>query len=93
MQGQVDPTPQEGTGAFPPRMQGFGSADITTPLHYGSVNDGRIRMDGLEQKLKKQYWKTKQTFIQKLGKDQDEYVIAGDTEIDMKLEVCHLCLC
>ena len=84
-QGHYDPVPQE---APPPRMEGFGSADVSTPLHYGSVNDGRMRNDGLEQKIKKQYWKTKQTLIQKMGKDQDEFVVAGDMDIDMKLEVC-----
>jgi len=82
--GQYNPVPQQ---AIPPRMPGFGSADVVQPLHYGSVNDGRLRNDGLEQKIKKQYWKTKQTLIQKMGKDQDEYVVAGDLDIDMKLEV------
>lgn len=71
----------------PPGMQGFGSADMTTPFHYGSVHDGHFRSDSLEQKLKKQYWKTKQTVIQKLGKNQDEFIVAGDADIDTKLEV------
>ena len=69
-------------------MSGFGSSDLTTPFYYGSVHDGIFRNDSLEQKLKKQYWKTKQTVIQKLGKNQDEFIIAGDTDIDTKLEVC-----
>lgn len=68
-------------------MEGFGSADISTPFYYGSVQDGQYRSDSLEQKLKKQYWKTKQTVIQKLGKNQDEFIVAGDAEIDTKLEV------
>ena len=68
-------------------MEGFGSADITSPFNYGSVEDGRYRQDSLEQKLKKKYWKTKQTVIEKLGKSQDEFVVAGDADIDMKLEV------
>ena len=46
-----------------------------------------LQEPSLEQKLKKKYWKTKQTVIQKLGKDQDEFVVAGDAEIDIKLEV------
>ena len=65
-------------------MEGFGSADLTTPFHYGS---GQYRSDSLELKLKKQYWKTKQTVIQKLGKNQDQFIVAGDAEIDTKLEV------
>ena len=64
---------------------------MTTPFHYGSVTDGMLQAPSLEQKLKKKYWKTKQTVIQKLGKNQDEFVIAGDAEIDTKLEVsCRL---
>lgn len=70
-----------------PHMQGFGSADVTTPFNYGSVDDGRYRQDSFEQKIRKQYWKTKQTVIEKLGKSQDEFVVAGDADIDMKLEV------
>lgn len=69
-------------------MEGFGSADLTTPFHYGSVYDGNYRSDTLEQRLKKQYWKTKQTVLQKLGKNQDEFIVAGDAGIDTKLEVC-----
>ena len=70
-------------------MEGFGSADLTTPFHYGSVYDSSNSRGGesLEQRLKKQYWKTKQTVIQKLGKNQDEFIVAGDAEIDSKLEV------
>ena len=60
---------------------------MTTPFHYGSVADGLLQEPSLEQKLKKKYWKTKQTVMQKLGKDQDEFVVAGDSDIDIKLEV------
>ncbi len=68
-------------------MEGFGSDEVTSPFSYGSVHDAFHRTDTLEQKLKKKYWKTKQTVIQKFGKDQDEFVVAGDSEIDTKLEV------
>ena len=68
-------------------MEGFGSADVTTPFNYGSVADGIRHNPSLEQKLKKKYWKTKQTVIQKLHKSQDEFVVAGDADIDTKLEV------
>ena len=70
-------------------LEGFGSADVTTPFHYGSVADGVRHNPSLEQKLKQKYWKTKQTVIQKLNKSQDEFVVAGDADIDTKLEVCH----
>lgn len=68
-------------------MDGFGSETVMSPFHYGSVADGMSRGSSLEQRLKKKYWKTKQTVIQKLGKSQDEFVIAGDADIDSKLEV------
>ena len=68
-------------------MEGFGNTCYMSPLNYGSVQDGTLYQPTLEQKLKKQYWKTKQAMIQKLGKSQDEFVVAGDAEIDTKLEV------
>jgi hypothetical protein len=70
-------------------LQGFGSADVTTPFNYGSVADGIRHNPSLEQKLKKKYWKTKQTVIQKLHKSQDEFVVAGDADIDTKLEIAY----
>ena len=74
-------------GGPAPLMEGFGNDYYMTSLNYGSVNDGALYQPTLEQKLKKQYWKTKQAVIQKLGKSQDEFVVAGDAEIDTKLEV------
>ena len=68
-------------------MEGFGSADVTTPFHYGSVEDSMRHSESLEHRLRKKYWKTKQTVLQKLGKNQDEFVVAGDQGIDSKLEV------
>ena len=38
-------------------------------------------------KMKKTYWTTKQAVIQKLGKKEDQHVIASDQELDAKLEV------
>ena len=68
-------------------MEGFGSSDLTTPFNYGSVKDGYSQNPTLEHKLKKQYWKTKQTVRQKLNKQEDAFVVAGDAAIDSKLEV------
>ena len=71
----------------PPRMEGFGSQDVMrSPFNYGSVEDGMLA-DNLEKKLRNQYWKAKQSVIEKLGKSQDEFVVAGDADIDTKLEV------
>lgn len=69
-------------------MEGFGSEEMMrSPFNYGSVQDGMYGADKLEKKLKKQYWKAKQSVIEKLGKSQDEFVVAGDADIDTKLEV------
>ncbi|KAL3854409.1 hypothetical protein ACJMK2_013679 [Sinanodonta woodiana] len=38
-------------------------------------------------KMKETYWTTKQAVIQKLGKKEDEHVVASDAELDAKLEV------
>jgi hypothetical protein len=38
-------------------------------------------------KLKETYWTTKQAVIKKLGKKEDEHVVASDSELDAKLEV------
>lgn len=37
-------------------------------------------------KLQQQYWTTKQQVIKKLGKKEDEFVVASDAELDSKLE-------
>lgn len=45
-------------------------------------------------KMKETYWTTKQAVMKKLGKKEDEHVVASDSELDAKLEVCfiwHLC--
>ena len=44
---------------------------------------------GIKGKIEQKYWKTKQKAIEKLGKDQDEFVIAGDSEVDSRLEVIY----
>ena len=41
----------------------------------------------IKGKIEQKYWKSKQKVIEKLGKDQDEFVIAGDAEVDARLEV------
>lgn len=41
---------------------------------------------GLKGKIEQKYWRTKQKAIEKLGKDQDEFVISGDAEVDARLE-------
>lgn len=65
---------------------GFGNSDITAPYNYGSVADGFTDNPTLEQRMRKKYWKTKQTVRTKLHKQEDEFVVAGDADIDTKLE-------
>ncbi|XP_060064333.1 islet cell autoantigen 1-like [Ylistrum balloti] len=38
-------------------------------------------------KMKETFWTTKQVVIQKLGKKEDEHVVASDSQLDSKLEV------
>ena len=38
-------------------------------------------------KLKETYWTTKQYVKKKLGKKEDEHVVASDAQLDAKLEV------
>ena len=71
-------------------MEGFGSLDIVSSFSYGSVEDGYKQNPTFEQRLRKQYWKTKHTVRQKFKKNEDEYVVASDAEIDVKLEVFYI---
>ncbi|ESO02477.1 hypothetical protein HELRODRAFT_66284, partial [Helobdella robusta] len=38
-------------------------------------------------KMKETYWTTKQVVMKKLGKKEDEHIVASDSELDAKLEV------
>ena len=38
-------------------------------------------------KMKETYWTTKHVVMKKLGKKEDEHVVASDSELDAKLEV------
>ena len=41
-------------------------------------------------RMKETYWTTKQAVIKKLGKKEDEHVVASDSQLDAKLEVVDL---
>ena len=47
----------------------------------GGSNDNPLN------KLQYKYWVTKSKVVRKLGKDQDECVVASDAELDAKLEL------
>lgn len=38
-------------------------------------------------KMQRRYWVTKQTVMKKLGKKEDENIVASDAELDAKLEL------
>jgi hypothetical protein len=40
-------------------------------------------------KLRSKYWTTKQLVIKKLGREQDEFIIASDADVDAKLELLY----
>ena len=42
--------------------------------------------DSFKGKIEQKYWKSKQTVIEKFGKSQDQFVVAGDAEVDARLE-------
>ena len=42
--------------------------------------------DSFKGKIEHKYWKGKQSVIEKFGKHQDVFVVAGDAEVDARLE-------
>ncbi|XP_077997152.1 islet cell autoantigen 1-like isoform X4 [Glandiceps talaboti] len=50
-------------------------------------NYGNNQPKSVASKVQRQYWVTKQAVIKKFGKKEDEFVVAGDAELDAKLEV------
>lgn len=57
--------------------------------YYGSSYDRFVENTNTStlHKMKETYWTTKQVVMQKLGKKEDEHVVASDAELDAKLEV------
>ena len=70
-------------------MDGFGSDDVVTPFSYGSVSEAMSDGGGnkLETKVKKKFWKAKQKMVEKLGREQDHFVVQEDSEIDSHIDV------
>ena len=46
--------------------------------------------DSAVSKMQQRYWQAKQTFIRKLNRKEDDCIVASDSELDSKLEVCVL---
>ncbi|XP_076623265.1 islet cell autoantigen 1-like protein isoform X2 [Colletes latitarsis] len=51
------------------------------------VQRTNVQDDSAITKMQHQFWVTKQTLSQKLGKKEDECIIASDAELDAKLEL------
>lgn len=54
------------------------------PGQYGNSDDSSTI-----GKIKEEYWLTKQKIIKKLNRKEDTHVVAGDADLDSKLEVFH----
>ncbi|XP_066264489.1 islet cell autoantigen 1-like isoform X5 [Branchiostoma lanceolatum] len=57
---------------------------------YGESYDRFVRDESNTSgvsKIQKEYWQTKQKLIKKFGKKEDEFVVAGDADVDSKLEI------
>ncbi|KAL8571844.1 hypothetical protein ACOMHN_033371 [Nucella lapillus] len=61
----------------------------STRGYCGSSYDRHVENSSTSRlhRMKETYWITKQAVIQKLGKKEDEHVVASDGELDTKLEV------
>ena len=57
---------------------------------YGTQYDRYVERydDSTLSKMQLHYWRTKQTFLSKLKRKEDDCIVASDAELDAKLEVC-----
>ncbi|GAB1600329.1 islet cell autoantigen 1-like isoform X1 [Argonauta hians] len=62
---------------------------MSSASYYGNNLDRYIEHNDQStlHKMKETYWTTKQAVIKKLGKKEDEHVVASDQELDSKLEI------
>lgn len=61
----------------------------STPNSYSSNKYGEHQDRTSLGKLRSKYWTTKQLVIKKLGREQDEFIIASDADVDAKLELLY----
>ena len=54
-----------------------------------STNDYQRKTQAKPSKMKTKYWLGKQQLRQKLGKEEDEWVVKGDSSLDAKLSYFH----
>ncbi|XP_014289304.1 islet cell autoantigen 1 [Halyomorpha halys] len=64
----------------------YGDSHMSSNFHW-SDHHGNARNNSTMSKMQHQYWVTKETVLKKLGKKQDEHIVASDAELDAKLEL------
>ncbi|XP_071791493.1 islet cell autoantigen 1-like isoform X2 [Asterias amurensis] len=69
------------------RSSGWDSGGYSSSAYDRHVQQQQQGGKSVANRVQKQYWVTKQAVIKKLGRKEDEFVVAGDSELDAKLEV------
>ncbi|XP_063951734.1 islet cell autoantigen 1-like isoform X3 [Lytechinus pictus] len=82
MHQQRSANPEEGPLVERSWESGYSSSSYDKYVQEQSGNKKSVA-----NRMQQQYWVTKQSMIKKLGRKEDEHVIAGDSELDAKLEV------
>lgn len=78
---------QAGQGHYPVQSYRDDDGDYGNQSYGYNYRNYRMPNEtGIKGKIEQKYWRSKQKVIEKLGKDQDEHVIAGDAEVDARLE-------
>ncbi|XP_032222181.2 islet cell autoantigen 1 [Nematostella vectensis] len=87
MQSSYSQVPQEADENYDRGFQrNYQDDDGIDSASYGyNYNNYRPPSGGVKTKIEHKFYHTKQAVIQKLGKDQDAYVVAGDAEVDARL--------
>lgn len=78
---------QQGGGGGGGRPRGSSSMSGTAYDRWSYEQSSPGSNDTAINKLQHKYWVAKQAVQRKLGKDEDEHVIASDSELDAKLEL------
>lgn len=81
MQRQGPESPEDG-----PLMERSWDAGYSSSSYDKYVQEQSGPKKSVANRMQQQYWVTKQSMIKKLGRKEDEHVVAGDSELDSKLE-------
>lgn len=66
---------------------GFSGTSYDRWAYEQATKQGAGANDSALNKLQHKYWVTKQKVVRKLGKEEDEHMVASDAELDAKLEM------